>query len=51
MKSANIALWMNRLREPLHRLVRAMVYVERPLAKRFMAKAQATVFARPGASQ
>jgi len=32
MKSANIALWMKRHREPLHRLVRAMVYVEQTAA-------------------
>ncbi|WP_404479030.1 hypothetical protein [Novosphingobium sp. BL-52-GroH] len=41
-----LALWMKRHREPLHRLVRAMVYVESQLAKRFVAKAQATVFAK-----
>ncbi|WHO37768.1 hypothetical protein PMI04_014480 [Sphingobium sp. AP49] len=41
-----IALWMKRNREPLHRLVRAMVYVEPHAAKRFVARAQAIVFGK-----
>lgn len=41
-----VALWMKRNREPLHRLVMAMVYVEPQSAKRFVAKAQAIVFAK-----
>jgi hypothetical protein len=41
-----LALWMKRHREPLHRLVKAMVYVEPQLAKRFVAQAQAIVFAK-----
>ncbi|MEJ2457787.1 MAG: hypothetical protein P8Y58_06385 [Novosphingobium sp.] len=41
-----VALFMKRNREPLHRLVKAMVYVEPVAAKRFVAKAQAFVFAK-----
>lgn len=41
-----MALWMKRNREPLRRLVKAMVYVEPHAAKRLVAKAQALVFAK-----
>lgn len=42
----HVALFMKRNREPLHRLVKAMVYVEPLAAKRFVARAQAIVFAK-----
>lgn len=41
-----LTLWMKRNREPLHRLVKAMVYVEPQPAKRFVAKASASVFGK-----
>lgn len=41
-----LTLWMKRNREPLHRLVKAMVYVEPQRAKRFVARASASVFAK-----
>lgn len=41
-----LTLWMKRNREPLHRLVKAMVYVEPQPAKRFMAKASASVLGK-----
>lgn len=41
-----VALFMKRNHEPLHRLVKSMVYVEPVAAKRFVAKAQAFVFAK-----
>ncbi|TGX49129.1 hypothetical protein E5A73_20005 [Sphingomonas gei] len=39
-----LSRWMKRNREPLNRLVRAMVYVEPQPARRFIAKASAPVF-------
>jgi len=40
------ALWMKRNRESLHRLVKAMVYVEPQAAKRFIARAGADSFGK-----
>lgn len=42
----HLTLWMKRNREPLHRLVKAMIYVEPQAAKRFVARASAAVFAK-----
>lgn len=39
-------LWIRRQRKPLHRLVKAMVYIEPQPAKRFVAKASAAAFAK-----
>jgi hypothetical protein len=39
-----VSLWMKRNRDALHRLVKAMVYVEPQTAKRFIAKAGALTF-------
>jgi hypothetical protein len=39
-----LSRWMKRNREPLHRLVKAMVYVEPQPARRFIARATAPVF-------
>ena len=39
-----LSRWMKRNREPLHRLVKAMVYVEPQRARWFIAKATAPVF-------
>ena len=41
-----VALFMKEQREPLRRLVKAMVYVEPVAAKRFVAKAQTLIFAK-----
>jgi len=40
------ALWMKRNRESLHRLVKAMVYVQPQAAKRFVARAGAETFGK-----
>ncbi len=41
-----LTLWMKRNREPLHRLVKAMVYIETQPARRFVAKTSAAVFGK-----
>ncbi|WP_404482603.1 hypothetical protein [Novosphingobium sp. BL-52-GroH] len=41
-----LTLWMKRNREPLHKFIKAMVYIEPQPAKRFVAKASAAVFGK-----